>query len=410
MEIPFASDWFVQTVFVVALLVAWACYVECCWLRSGKFTAICDVAAYTVMLSLYVCAYYAFNGLLGDVCSILCVPYVYCHKLAAYTVSQYAMSNISLNAIYLFTWMVFCWYTHHMACRRERAPATAPSAAASRLAQHQQPPASGTAAAASWPRVFTSPDGPQRVVPVASASVDHNMAAAYASANGTSLLFPLALRTHQASKGEQPTVASPGTLFGNSEFFRAMLPSDNPSSTFQDVTSLASSKELVLSLDVPQEALRAVIASLYTGSLALNGDLVETYLLIAQYLRIECVEAACADYILNDILTPALYQAANKASALSLPVVKVVHLAGYCPALMPQVISQLVATQPWCSKTTATVLEECFELHQATQVIMRLRQEAGYTCESQVGLGSRVGHPVRAALRWTPVLGCGWLL
>jgi hypothetical protein len=204
MEIPFASDWFVQTVFVVALLVAWAFYVECFWLRSSRFTAICDVAACTVMLLLYVCVGYAYHGRLGDVWSILCVPYVYlvyCYKLAAYTVSQYAMSNIFLNAIYLFTWMVFCWYTHHMACRRERASATAPSAAASLaspLAQHQQPPASGTAPAASWPRVFTSPDGPRRLVPVASASVDHNMAAAYASAKGTSLLFPLALRSRGA--------------------------------------------------------------------------------------------------------------------------------------------------------------------------------------------------------------------
>jgi hypothetical protein len=86
-----------------------------------------------------------------------------------------------------------------------------------------------------------------------------------------------------------------------------MLPSDNPSSTFHDVASMASSKELVLGLDVPQEALCAVIASLYTGSIALNGDLVETYLFIAQYLRIECAdEAACADYILNHILAPAL--------------------------------------------------------------------------------------------------------
>jgi hypothetical protein len=166
---------------------------------------------------------------------------------------------------------------------------------------------------ATWrPLIDAACNVAKRSVTVASrvtAPVEH-----WERAAGNRLLYPLRLRTSLASDHDAAIFSAhttPVDLALHSSYFEQLLnyPEEG---CFSDTRQLGA---MVLGLDLPQELLHSVVRALYAGAIELGPGNVEQVLQVAQFLGMEVLQRACADYLLRDCIAAAAAAASVDRSA-----------------------------------------------------------------------------------------------
>jgi hypothetical protein len=189
----------------------------------------------------------------------------------------------------------------------------------------------------------------------------------------------------------------------HSTYFQQAFSIDTQAS-FKDVRELDS---MVVGLDVPQQLLRNVVRSLYSGAIELSPVNVEQVLMVAQYLGMECVLQACSEYLLEDCLEALKEQErkqqenhndhhqqqqqlseqeasqAKPATAAGL-LAQLAQLVSYADWMAPALLVKLAENLDWSCPTLGSILDSILGTQQAAEVI-KIKKARGYACETQVG-------------------------